>query len=103
MTESAEEQFGGMRVTKKFAVETIMNSRFGRTVDQIRDNQLKLVRVSSLFQSLIPFLGALSLVITIVFGGYLTLHQKLSLGNFVALTLYIRMMVNPTPTNWQRY
>ena len=95
MTESAEEQFGGMRVTKKFAVETIMNSRFGRTVDQIRDNQLKLVRVSSLFQSLIPFLGALSLVITIVFGGYLTLHQKLSLGNFVALTLYIRMMVNP--------
>lgn len=95
MTESAEEQFGGMRVTKKFAVETIMNSRFGSTVDQIRDNQLKLVRVSSLFQSLIPFLGALSLVITIVFGGYLTLHQKLSLGNFVALTLYIRMMVNP--------
>ena len=33
------------------------------TVDQIRDNQLKLVRVSSLFQALIPFLGALSLVI----------------------------------------
>ena len=95
MTESAEEQFGGIRVTKKFAVETIMNGRFGRTVDQIRDNQLKLVRVSSVFQSLIPFLGALSLVITIVFGGYLTLHQKLSLGNFVALTLYIRMMVNP--------
>ena len=95
MTESAEEQFGGIRVTKKFAVETIMNGRFGRTVDQIRDNQLKLVRVSSVFQSLIPFLGALSLVITIVFGGYLVLHLKLSLGNFVALTLYIRMMVNP--------
>ncbi|MFC5649102.1 ABC transporter ATP-binding protein [Paenibacillus solisilvae] len=95
MTESAEEQFGGIRVTKKFAVETIMNGRFGKTVDQIRDNQLKLVRVSSFFQSLIPFLGALSLVITIIFGGYLTLNAKMSLGNFVALTLYIRMMVNP--------
>jgi len=95
MTESAEEQFGGIRVTKKFAVEPIMEGRFGATVDRIRDNQLRLVRVSSLFQALIPFLGALSLVITIVFGGYLAIHHRISLGNFVALSLYVRMMVNP--------
>lgn len=95
MTESAEEQFGGIRVTKKFAVEPIMIGRFGETVDRIRDNQLKLVRVSSMFQALIPFLGALSLVITIVFGGYLTIHHRITLGNFVALTLYVRMMINP--------
>ncbi|SEO75158.1 ABC transporter ATP-binding protein [Paenibacillus sp. OV219] len=95
MTESAEEQFGGIRVTKKFAVEDIMNGRFGRTVDRIKDNQLKLVRVSSFFQALIPFLGALSLVVTLAFGGYLALSGRLSLGNFVALTLYVRMMVNP--------
>lgn len=95
MTESAEEQFGGIRVTKKFAVESIMADRFGETVDRIRDRQLSLVRVSSLFQALIPFLGALSLVIAIVFGGYLTIHHHITLGNFVALTLYVRMMVNP--------
>lgn len=95
MTESAEEQFGGIRVTKKFAVEPIMIGRFGATVETIRDNQLKLVRVSSMFQALIPFLGALSLVITIVFGGYLTIHHRITLGNFVALTLYVRMMINP--------
>lgn len=95
MTESAEEQFGGIRVTKKFAVESIMADRFGETVDRIRDRQLSLVRVSSLFQALIPFLGALSLVIAIVFGGYLTIHHRITLGNFVALTLYVRMMVNP--------
>lgn len=95
MTESAEEQFGGIRVTKKFAVEPIMLRRFGETVDRIRDNQLRLVRVSSLFQAIIPFLGALSLVITIAYGGYLTIEKQITLGNFVALTLYIRMMVNP--------
>ncbi|WP_219834019.1 ABC transporter ATP-binding protein [Paenibacillus sp. R14(2021)] len=95
MTEAAEEQFGGIRVTKKFAVETIMNRRFGDTVDRIKDNQLKLVRVSSFFQALIPFLGALSLIITLAYGGYVTLTGQLSLGNFVALTLYVRMMVNP--------
>ncbi len=95
MTESAEEQFGGIRVTKKFASEPVMGARFGATVDRIHEKQLKLVRVSSLFQALIPFLGTLSLIVAIVYGGYLTIHQRISLGNFVALTLYIRMMVNP--------
>lgn len=95
MTESAEEQFGGIRVTKKFAVEETMKRRFGATVDSIRDKQLRLVRVSSLFQSIIPFLGASSLIIALSFGGYLTIMGRISVGNFVALTLYIRMLMNP--------
>ncbi|OPH60728.1 ABC transporter [Paenibacillus ferrarius] len=95
MTESAEEQFGGIRVAKKFAVEPIMIRRFSDTVDRIRDNQLRLIRLSSLFEALIPFLGAISLIIAIAFGGYLTIHGGITIGNFVELTLYIRMMVNP--------
>ncbi|MBT2762382.1 ABC transporter ATP-binding protein [Paenibacillus sp. ISL-20] len=95
MTESAEEQFGGIRVTKKFAVEDTMKRRFGTTVDRIRDKQLRLVRVSSLFQSIIPFLGATSLIIALLFGGYLTILGSITVGNFVALTLYIRMLMNP--------
>src|SRR5690606_33502329 len=46
MTASAEEQPAGIRVTKKFAVEPIMNARFGETVDEIRNRQLRLVRIS---------------------------------------------------------
>ncbi|MFC4100196.1 ABC transporter ATP-binding protein [Paenibacillus xanthanilyticus] len=95
MTETAEEQFGGIRVTKKFAVEPIMNKRFGQTVDDIRAAQLRLVRVSSFFQSLVPFLGTIALIIALAFGGYLTIAGSLSLGNFVALTLYVRMLMNP--------
>ena len=95
MTESAEEQFGGIRVTKKFAVEPIMIGRFGTTVDRIRDNQLSLVRLSSIFHALIPFLGSIALIIALAFGGYLTVIGKISLGSFVALTLYIRMLMNP--------
>ncbi|MGG3306993.1 ABC transporter ATP-binding protein [Paenibacillus lautus] len=95
MTESAEEQFGGIRVTKKFAVEDTMKRRFGTTVNRIRDKQLRLVRVSSLFQSIIPFLGAASLIIALLFGGYLTILGRITVGNFVALTLYIRMLMNP--------
>lgn len=95
MTETAEEQFGGIRVTKKFAVEPIMNERFGKTVEQIRHHQLRLVRVSSFFQSLIPFLGTIALIVALALGGFLTIQGHISLGNFVALTLYVRMMMNP--------
>lgn len=95
MTESAEEQFGGIRVTKKFAVEQVMIKRFGIYVDQIRDNQLSLIRISSLFQALIPFLGSISLILAIALGGYLTIDGRITLGNFVALTLYVRMLIGP--------
>jgi len=95
MTESVEEQFSGIRVTKKFAVESIMRNRFGEHVDRIRDNQLSLVRMSSLFQAIIPFLGSLSLIAALALGGYLTVTDKITLGHFVALTMYIRMLMNP--------
>lgn len=95
MTEAAEEQFGGIRVTKTFAVEPIMRQRFGDKVDRIRDNQLRLVRLTSLFQALLPFLGALSLVITLVAGGWLTMRGTVTLGQFVSLTLYVRIITNP--------
>ncbi|WP_442950943.1 ABC transporter ATP-binding protein [Paenibacillus sp. GSMTC-2017] len=95
MTETAEEQFGGIRVTKKFAVEQIMERRFGHTVEKIRDNQIRLVRVSSFFQALIPFLGTIALIIALAFGGYLTIMKQITIGNFVALTLYVRMLMNP--------
>jgi len=95
MTESAEEQFGGIKVTKTFAAEPIAKARFGETVDRIRDNQLLLVKLSAMFQAALPFAGALSLVIAITYGGVLVLQDKLSLGAFVSLTLYLRMIVNP--------
>lgn len=95
MTGSAEEQISGIRVTKTFAIEDIAQKRFDETVDQIRDAQLRLVRMSSLFQAILPFLGAFSLIFSIVLGGYLTIQGSISLGDFVALTLYLRLIVNP--------
>ncbi|GAB2673322.1 ABC transporter ATP-binding protein [Paenibacillus thermoaerophilus] len=95
MTESAEEQFGGIRVTKTFGNEPVARQRFGERVDDIRDKQLQLVKATSLFQALLPFAGAVSLVAAIGYGGYLTIHGHLSLGLFVALTLYLRLIVTP--------
>ncbi|OXM16435.1 ABC transporter ATP-binding protein [Paenibacillus herberti] len=95
MTESAEEQIGGMRVTQKFSVEPMMEARFGSHVDEVYSSQLSLVKMSSLFQALIPFLGSVSLVLTLVAGGYQALTGAITIGMFVSLTLYMRLIINP--------
>ncbi|MGN7359900.1 ABC transporter ATP-binding protein [Paenibacillus sp. SAF-054] len=95
MTESADEQIGGIRVTKTFATEETAQHRFDDTVDGVRASQLRLVRMSSLFQAILPFLGALSLVVSLLVGGYMTIQNHLTLGSFVALTFYLRMLTGP--------
>ncbi|KAA8783270.1 ATP-binding cassette subfamily B multidrug efflux pump [Paenibacillus sp. 4624] len=95
MTESAEEQLGGIRVIKTFAIEDNARSRFGATVDDIKNKQLRLVRLSSLFQATLPLLGATSLVISLLIGGMLTMQNSITLGSFVALTLYLRIIMGP--------
>ena len=95
MTESAEEQFGGIKVTKTFAAEPIARSRFGETVDRIRENQHELVKLSGKFQASLPLAGAMALVVAMTWGGVLVLQGRLSLGHFVELTLYLRMIANP--------
>ncbi|MBU5353555.1 ABC transporter ATP-binding protein [Paenibacillus silvae] len=95
MTESAEEQLGGIRVIKTFAIEDSACARFGATVDDIKTKQLRLVRLSSLFQAALPLLGALSLVVSLLVGGILTMQHSITLGSFVALTLYLRMIMGP--------
>ncbi|WP_128100627.1 ABC transporter ATP-binding protein [Paenibacillus sp. DCT19] len=95
MTEAAEEQLGGIRVTKTFAIEDVAQTRFGTTVDTIKAKQLRLVRLSSLFQALLPLLGAISLVVSLLVGGILTMQNSITLGSFVALTLYLRIIMGP--------
>ncbi|GIO41282.1 ATPase [Paenibacillus apis] len=95
MTESAEEQFEGVKVTKSFAAENIARDRFGASVDHILQRQLSLVKITSMFQAILPFTGAVSMAVAIAYGGLLVTRGQLSLGLFVALTLYLRMIMNP--------
>lgn len=95
MTKSVEEQLYGIRVIKAFAVEDVARGRFGETVDQVRNHQLRLVRSSSFFTALLPFVGHISLAVTLVYGGYLTAKGGMTLGDFVAFTLYLKIVVGP--------
>jgi ATP-binding cassette subfamily B protein len=56
---------------------------------------MHMFRHSALFQSMIPLMGSLSFAIALLFGGYLTVSRQISLGSFVAFTLYLAMLITP--------
>ena len=95
MSDMAEESLQSIRLIKSTANEGIELKRFSERADRIYDRSMQQVRLNTMFQALIPLLTGISFAIALVFGGYLTLHNTITLGAFVAFTVYLSMLVRP--------
>lgn len=95
MADLTEESLSAVRLVKATANEQVEARRFTERVDIIVDRQMALFRRSALFQAMIPLMGALSFVIALGYGGYLTVLHRIPLGSFVAFTLYLGMLITP--------
>lgn len=95
MSELAEESFQAIRLIKATSNEPIEVHRFQRLTQTIVERQMNLVRLNTLFQALLPLLNGIGFTIGLVYGGYLVVHGQISLGSFVAFTVYLTMLVQP--------
>jgi ATP-binding cassette subfamily B protein len=95
MAQTVEEAISGIRAVKAFGNEQVAISRFEQKVDTIVQEKMKFIRLSSLFGSLIPLMAALGFIIVIGYGGFLTIKKVISLGDFIAFTLYLAMLRMP--------
>ncbi len=95
MSDMAEESLQSIRLIKSTANEGIELKRFSERTDRIYDRSMQQVRLNTMFQALIPLLTGISFAIALVFGGYLTLNHTITLGAFVAFTVYLSMLVRP--------
>lgn len=95
MSEMAEESFQAIRLIKGASNEPVEVARFTRLVDDIFHRQMRLVELNTLFQALLPLLSGISFTIGLVYGGWLVVHGQISLGSFVAFTVYLSMLVHP--------
>lgn len=95
MSDMAEESLESIRLIKSTANEPIESTRFTKTTDVIYDRSINLVRLNTTFQALIPLLTGVSFAIALVYGGDLALTHQISLGSFVAFTVYLSMLVRP--------
>jgi ATP-binding cassette subfamily B protein len=93
--EKVRENVAGIRVVKSFVQEEGTSEDFNRTNQQLVDNNMALVRVWGLFHPLIELLSGASLAIVLWGGGRSVILGSISLGDFVAFTQYLSMLVWP--------
>ena len=95
MAQIVEEVIGGIRAVKAFGTERVVIGRFQAKVDDIVAEKMRLVRLSSLFGALMPLMVNLGFVAVLGYGGFLVAGRAITLGDFVAFTLYVAMLRMP--------
>ncbi len=95
MAQTTEEVIGGIRAVKAFGTEHVVISRFEKRVDLIVKEKMRFVRLSALFGSLLPLMVNLGFIFVLGYGGYFVTTKVITLGDFVAFTLYVAMLRQP--------
>ena len=95
LMEKVRETVSGIRVLKSFVQEGGTESDFARTNQLQIDRNMALVRIHGLFHPLIEVLSGASLAIILWIGGIGVVRASISLGDFVAFTQYLSMLIWP--------
>lgn len=95
LTDFVQESFSGVRVIKAFVRERSELREFMKANQQTMDKNLSIAKLQSIVMPLLDVIIGLSSLITLVYGGYLTLNGEITLGRFVAFHQYINMLVWP--------
>ncbi len=93
--ERARENFSGIRVVKSYVQEESEIDKFSEVSKQyVRDN-MNLVKVWGMFFPTIMFFANLSSAIVLLFGGGKVILSQISMGDFVAFTSYLGILIWP--------
>lgn len=95
LMEKVRENISGIRVLKSFVQEQGTEADFARTNREYLQKNMALVRVSGLFHPVIELLAGMTLAIILWLGGVGVIRAEISLGEFVAFTQYLSMLIWP--------
>ena len=90
-----QESLSGIRVVKVFVQEEHEKEEFDRLNRHLKDKNMDLIRVTSLFFPTMQFTIGFSTVIVLWFGGRQVIQGAISMGDFVAFTVYLGMLAFP--------
>lgn len=95
MADFTEDSLTAIRLIKATGTEPTELERYQVKVKNIFEASWDLATLNSVFQTIPPLLLGLSFVITIAYGGWLTIKGTINLGSFVAFTIYLRLLAQP--------
>lgn len=95
LTSTAQESYSGIRMIKSFVQEPTQLRVFNRASEAYRKSAINLSFTEAVyFPSMNLFIG-LSMLFTIVVGGYLVLQGNASIGNIAEFVIYINLLMFP--------
>ena len=95
LTDQVQEAVSGIRVIKAFVQERQELAAFARVNRLNQDRNMAVARTQALFMPLLDLVIGVSGLLTLLYGGYLTIAGEITLGQFEAFNLYIDMLVSP--------
>ncbi len=87
-----QENLGGMRVVRAFVAERSETGRFDALNAEYREDNLRLIRTSGFFSPSLSFFSGLGALLALWVGGRETVAGHITLGQFVAFTVYLGML-----------
>jgi ATP-binding cassette subfamily B protein len=87
-----QENLAGLRVVRAFAAEPREVAKFDALSEDYRRGHLDLIRVSGVFQPSLAFWSGVGALLVIWIGGREVVRGHITLGQFVAFTVYLGML-----------
>jgi ATP-binding cassette subfamily B protein len=91
----AEENIVGVHVVKAFAQESSESAKFRRRSEAVFQQTLRANRQRATYVPLISFMPLLATAAVLLVGARMVAHHSLTVGSFVAFTLYMNMLIMP--------
>ena len=95
LTTTAQEAFSGIRVIKSFVQENNILRHFISNSEAYRKSTVNLARTEAIYFPAMNLFIGLSMLSTILVGGYFTIMGKATAGNIAEFVIYINLMMFP--------
>jgi len=95
LTTTAQEAFSGIRVIKSFVQEQNILRHFINNSEAYKNSTVNLARTEAIYFPAMNLFIGLSMLSTILVGGYFTIMGKATAGNIAEFVIYINLMMFP--------
>lgn len=95
LTTDAEETIAGLRVIRSYNQEAQEAERFAAANQDFLEKNVRLIRLDATFHSLMFLVPSMLFPIVLVVGGIRMVEGQISVGDFIAFTMYIGQLVWP--------
>lgn len=95
LTTTAQESYSGIRVIKSFGQEQNMLRFFNENTEAYRKSSINLSLTEAFYFPAMNFFTALSMLLTVMVGGYFVIHGRATFGNIAQFVFYINLLMFP--------